>query len=209
MKTTENQKTQKPLPTEKQHLALCYAVIDLGTQQEAFAGEIKNIRKVNLQFEIPGEKAVFNPEKGPQVFTISQDYTFSLGTKGNFRKMMDSWMGASVTELDSAKIAKLLKRPAMLQIVHKASKDGQFKYANIANSGTAVFKRPADVQFPKETENPSFFFDLDNYSQATFDMIPKYLQEKIMKSPEYKAAVSGATSGAAISSGDDFEEDPF
>jgi len=211
METKEGQKKQQPLPSAKQHLALCYAVIDLGTQVGSFNGAPTSARKIYLNFEIPGETAVFNEEKGPQRFGVGQEFTFSLDPKANFRKMMDSWMGAAVTELDSEKLKKMLKRPAMIQIVHAPSKDGSIIYANIAGKGVSVFKRPADVAFPKETENKAFFFDLEHYDQQAFELVPKWLQEKIKNSPEYKKALGAhppQTSGA-IAADDEFEESPF
>ena len=211
MKTTEGQKKQMPLPSAKQHLALCYSVIDLGTQVGVFNGNATSSRKIYLSFEIPGEKAVFSEERGPQCFGVGQEYTFSLDSKANFRKMIDSWMGAPVTELDSEKIKKLLKRPAMIQVVHAPSKDGSIIYANIANKGVSIFKRPTDQPFPKNTENEAFFFDLDNFDADTFEKIPKWLKEKVIKSPEYKAIVGGAGQASAQVTetlGDD-EDAPF
>lgn len=213
METKEGQKKQQPLPTEKQHLALCFSVIDLGTQAGMYKGNPTSARKIHLTFEIPGEKAIFNEEKGPQCFVVGQEYTFSLGTTSNFRKMMDSWIGQAVTQLDSEKIKKLLKKPAMIQVIHYTPEKSIIKYANIANSGISIFKRPADVAFPKETENKAIYFDLDNFSKEAFDAVPKWLQEKIMKSPEYKKVSGGSVSqdtSSAANSIDEFEDDlPF
>lgn len=222
MKTTENQKTQKPLPSEKQHLALCYAVIDLGTQTGVYKGAPTSARKIAMTWEIPGERATFKPELGPQPFVVTSEYTFSIGATSNYRKMLDSWLGKKVTEemkeLDSEMILRFLKRPGMIQIEHnKSDKDGLF-YANIANKGISIFKRPAEVPFPKETENEAYFFDLDNFSWDTFDKIPKFLQNKIEKSPEFKAASSmnprtgaaPAQSNGVVTEENAFEEDePF
>lgn len=216
MKASENQKTQKPLPTERQHLALCVAIVDLGTQQGFFNGAPTSSRKIVLTFEIPGEKAVFKAENGAQPFTVSAEYTFSLDSKANFRKAMDSWIGQPVTELDSEKLTKLLKKPAMIQVVHNTAKDG-IKYANIANKGVSIFKRPADVAFPKETHNTPVFFDLDNFSWESFDLAPKWLQDKISKSPEFikastakpRAGAAPQTSGAIADNTGFDDEDPF
>lgn len=215
MKASENQKTQKPLPTERQHLALCVAIVDLGTQQGFFNGAPTSSRKIALTFEIPGEKAVFKKEDGPKPFTVTSEYTFSVDTKANFRKALDSWMGTAVTELDSEKLAKLLRRPAMIQIVHNPGKSDGLVYANIANKGVSIFKRPQDVPFPKTTENEPYFFDLDEFSWDTFDKVPKWLQDKISKSPEFiklsalnPKAGGGQTSGP-ITASDDFDDEPF
>lgn len=215
MRTSENQKTQRPLPTAKQHLALCQAVIDLGTQTSQYGPA----RRICVSWEIPGETAVFEKEKGLQPFVVTAEYTLSLDVKANFRKMLDSWFGRPITEmlkdndgiLDSNVMKKFLSRPGMIQITHnKSDKDGLI-YANIAAKGVSVFKRPADVPFPKATVNPAFLLDLDDFSAEDYAMVPKWIKQKIEKAPEFLVVnAGGATTSGALSSGDEFnDDDPF
>ena len=41
------------------HLARCYRIIDLGTQESTYQGTVKKLPKVMLQFEVHGEEVVF------------------------------------------------------------------------------------------------------------------------------------------------------
>lgn len=209
MKAKEGERTQGPLPPEQQHLGICSQVIDFGTQMESYQGAPpKPVRKVFVQWDLPKARAVFNAEKGEQCFTVKQKYTFSLDPKANFRKMLDSWMGAPITELDSAKIMKLLNRPCMIQVKNELSKKDGLIRPKIANSGIAVYKKPADVAAPKTAENPAIFFDLENFDQALFATLPEWMQKEIRNSKEFKELAGGSTS-AAITNNEEFEDDPF
>lgn len=190
----EGEKTQRPIPPMGQTLGMCVSIIDLGTHMDLKFQKEKKL--VYIAWELPKHRAVFDPAKGEQAMLISQEYALFLGEKANFRKMIDSWTGKKVTELDAARFKKLLGKPAMIQVTHAES--GGIKYANIATSGIAVFQKPAEVLAPATTENPLLFFDLDSYSDEVFAKIPKYLQEKIVKSPEYKKIKGGAPAGNAI-----------
>ena len=182
----ENERTQRPLPPEGQHLALCYSIIDLGTQAKQYPGKPPTeAHDIQVAWELPKHRAVFNEEAGEQPMALFQTYTFSLSEKANFRKMMDSWTGKQVKSLSNETMKKFLGKPCMIQVVHKPSKDGKLKYANIALNGLAVYKRPADVPFPKTTENEQLFLSLDEFSWTTFEKITKYIQAIVERSKEW------------------------
>jgi hypothetical protein len=182
---SESERTQKPLPPEGQHLGLCYSIIDLGTQLGMYQGKPTESHQVQFSWELPKYKAVYNPEKGEQRMAIHHTYNFSLSEKANFRKMMDSWTGQAVKALSDETMQKFIGKPCMIQCVHQTSKDGKLKYANVATKGLAIYKRPADVPFPKETENEKVFFSLASFSWDTFNGLHKFIQEKIEKSKEW------------------------
>jgi hypothetical protein len=219
-------KTQKAIPDEGQHLSKCFQIIDLGTHMESFKGaDPKPVAKIQLGFEIPKFRGDFKYMKDGQevvenkVLAVFQSYTNSLGTKANFRKMMDSWTGQEVKKLTYESLKQFLGKPAMIQIVHARDKnDVNITYANIANRGIGIYKRPKDVAFTKGTENPLVCLDLDNFSWEEFDKIPKFLQEKIEKSIEWPSILSnhpkpGAVADASVQSGviestpDSFEDE--
>ena len=86
-----------PVPAGIHH-AICYAVIDLGTQPSQMYAPS---RKVQLTWELPHERGDFkNSETGitnnlPRV--ISKEYTLSTGAKSNLRKELESWRGRPFT----------------------------------------------------------------------------------------------------------------
>jgi len=187
LSTEAGKKTQKPIPPAGQTLGKCFAVIDLGTQMGTFNGAPKESKQVYMAFELPAHRAVFDTAKGPQVMIVSNEYTFSLGTKANFRKMLDSWFAKPIEKLDSTRAKKMLGMSAMIQVSHNPDKkDASITYANIAQKGISVFPVPPGTVVDKTTENAPIYFDLDEYTDESFAKVPKYLQDKIIKSPEYK-----------------------
>ena len=224
---------QKPIPPEGQHLGLLYAIVDLGTQMESFKGQpAKEVPKIHFSWEFPRLKAIFNPEKGPQCLGAFQEYSYSLGAKANFGKMINSWLkkDKQIEALSYDTLTKILGRPCIIPIEHKSNKDyPEIKYANIAGNGVAVYKRPEDVKFPAETSNEKLIFALDHFSWEVFNKIPRFLQEKIEHSLEWPKVLkehgpnpANSQSGVVAASGvietdeEEFntgasviEEDPF
>lgn len=70
------------------HIAVCYRVIDLGTQETTFKGEVKHQHKILISWEIPDEKM-----KDGRPFTIGKRYTWSMSEKANLRNDLESWRG--------------------------------------------------------------------------------------------------------------------
>ena len=71
-----------PVPTGM-HLARCYRIIDLGTQKSEYMGNVKQLHKMMLQFEVHGEDAEGNPTvtaKGDPM-TVSKNFTVTLAEK--------------------------------------------------------------------------------------------------------------------------------
>lgn len=228
LETKANATTQKPIPPVGQHLAVCYCVIDLGTQLESFQGaEPKPTPKVYIgwEFSNPKLRAVFNKEIGEQPMAVFQKYSRYLGSKANFGKMIKNWAGREVTELTYEMLQKFRGRAAMIQIEHNEDKKKiddvtkkPIRYANIANAGTGVFIRPDEVAKPTKMENEWMLFSLDHFSWEVFNKIPKFLQETIMKSAEWSditrqfgqnPALGQASQEITESIGTADEEDPF
>jgi len=185
------------------HIARCYSMVHIGTLEEEFQGEKKNLNKVRITWELPTETKVFNPEKGEQPYSISKEYTLSLHEKSTLRKDLESWRGKGFTE-DEAKafdIAKLLGKPCMLNVIHKTSKSGN-GYAAISSISSV----PKGMICPEQV-NPNFEFSYSEFSQAKFDSMPDWLKDKMKLTPEYRKATEATVS---VEPGSDVDDDlPF
>lgn len=165
------------------HIARCYSMIEIGTEETEFNGEKKKAYKVRISWELPNEKKVFNPEKGPQPFTVSKDYTLSMHEKANLRHDLQSWRGKAFTD-DEAKafdITKLIGVACMLNVIHTVSKANGNTYANIAG----VTPVPKGIPVPEQINAP-FVLSYDEFDEAKFQGLPDWLRERIAKTPEYK-----------------------
>lgn len=187
--------TQRPIAPKGLHLAICYQIIDLGTQLIQFKPntEPKATPQIYFGFEFcdPKLRAVFDTEKGEQPMAIFQKHSLYLGPKANLGKMLNSWLDTEVKEMTYPLWQKLVGRTAMIQVSHNADAkkvDDVTKkpimYANIAMGGLAVFPR-GETPMPKSMFNKKQILFLDHFSWEVFNEVPKFLQDMIMKSAEW------------------------
>jgi hypothetical protein len=194
------------LPPEGNHLAVCYRVIDIGTQRNEYQGEVKHQRQVIVSWELAHEHM-----KDGRPFSVHKFYTWSMHEKANLRHDLEAWRGKPFDpKVDFGpsgfNIKKLLGAGCMVQVVHTAS--GKSKITTVASlPKDATGKRmvaPLAV-------NPLVFFDLDErpLDEATLGTLSESLKKKIMASPEYQDAVRGAPPAGNASGGDLDDEIPF
>lgn len=179
------------------HMAICWRVVDLGTQATTFQGKEREARKVLLSWEMPEETYEHEGETRPM--TISQRYTFSMHEKAALRRDLEAWRGRKFMDEDFGpggfNIKKLLGVGCFLSIVHN-EKDGK-TYANI----NSVSKLPKNTAAPSPV-NPITYFSMQfasDYDPAVFGAFPEWLQDIIRKSPEHQQilrAVSGNDTGS-------------
>ena len=154
------------------YTALCYRVIDLGTQTTEFAGEVKEGHKVMISWELFGEGARMTDGRP---FSVHKQYKISLHEKSTLRKDLEAWRGKKFTkeELEGFDVSNVLGTACMMQVV--LSEDG--KFANVG-SIMATKEKPTG-----ENELVLFIID-DKKTHGVWDKLSRTLQEKILSSPE-------------------------
>ncbi len=163
------------------YLARCVSIIDLGTQQSTYEGEIKHNRKVLLAWEILDDET--RKDDGSP-FVLSKRFTQSLHEKAALRKTLASWRGRDFTplELRGFDLAGVLGKDAFLSVIH-IEKDGK-TFANIA----AVMKPPKGMTAPAGTgAEPLQQWDMSAPEWQVYAVLPPRLVEQIEASPEFKA----------------------
>ena len=176
---------------EGNHLAVCYEVIDLGTQESTFEGETKRQRKIWIGWETASEQM----EDG-RPFVIGRRYTLSSHEKSTLRKDLESWRGKKFTDEDIAKfdIKALIGCACFLNVVHSVK--GDRTYANI----TTVAALPKGTVTP-ELVNQKVYLSLDvsEYEPEMMDLISDRMAETVKASPEWRAAHAAAEGETAES----------
>jgi len=176
----------KPVPPGM-HLARCYRIVDLGTQESTYKGVAKKLKKIMLQFEVHSEDMDGTPlvtDKG-EPMSISKNFTASLGENANLRKDLENWRSRSFTaaELEGFQLKNILGAWAMLSVVREIGNDGN-EYTNIASIN------PVSSQIKKAGLPPAHneleIFDLENPDMAIFENFSNKLQEKIRATPEWQ-----------------------
>ncbi len=162
------------------HVGRCYAVVDLGTQDDTYQNRPKIVHKVRVSWEIPALRIKF--EDGERPATVHKKYTLSLSEKANLRHDLESWRGRSFTddELKGFVLKKLLGVPALLGVTHKPNPKGGV-YVNV----TSVGKMMANVPCPAP-ENGTVYFEIEMGRNDVFKDLPEFLQDEISKCAEWR-----------------------
>lgn len=164
---------------EGNHLAVCYEVIDLGTQESNWDGEIKRQHKIWIGWETASEQM----EDG-RPYVIGRRYTFSSHEKSTLRKDLESWRGKKFSDEDIAKfdLKNLIGAACFLNVVH--STKGDRTYANIST----VAALPKGTTAPELVNSKIFLsLDSDEYEPEMMNLVSDRMAETIKASPEWQA----------------------
>lgn len=204
-----------PVPTGM-HLARCYRIVDLGTQKSEYMGNVKQLHKMMLQFEVHGEDAEGNPTntaKGDPM-TVSKNFTVTLAEKSTLRKDLQSWRGRDFTpdELRGFELKNVLGQWAMITVVETENNGNTYTNISNINPVPAAIKKNG---LP-EGKNELKIFSIDEPDMELFESFSDNLKNKIRQSPEwdrlYGSAepVSTSSNVAKPANFDDLEDDlPF
>jgi len=161
------------------HRAVCYSVIDLGTQEKVYEGETSFKREIEIGFELCDEKM-----NDGRPFVISKRFTFSSSKKSNLIKMLESWRGQPFKPEDLGvngfDIQRLIGVPCLLACVHVETNAG--KNYCVINAATPL---PKGMEKPT-LQNQAIYYTIAAHP-ALWDSLPEYKQNVIMKSPEWQA----------------------
>lgn len=161
--------------------AVCYAVVDLGTQYSEYYK--KSARKVQVVWEVP-EYRIELEREGRQVNlprAISKRYTLSLHSKAQLYSDLVSWRGRDFTqdELECFDLFTILGANCLLTITHTKKDDKT--YANVAS----VAKLMNGMDQIK-SENPPVRYYLPEDQMNIPEGVPDWMKEIIGKSEEHQ-----------------------
>jgi hypothetical protein len=159
------------------HVARCYRMVDLGTQESDWQGTKKRAHKIMISWELLGEDRMVDGN----AFTISKRYTLSMHEKSQLRGDLEAWRGRAFTPEEEAQfdVSKVLGSYCMVNIVHESS-NGK-TYANIAS----IMPLPKGMTKPS-SPNECYLFDIDNPDMEIFERFGEKLKATITSAPEWK-----------------------
>ena len=189
------------------HLARCYRVIDLGTQNSTYLGVVTKKPKVMFQFEVHSEDDAGNPivtAKG-EPMSISKNFTLSLVERATLRKDLQTWRGREFTqaELNGFELKAVLGVWAMISVIKAMGNDGN-EYTNIS----AIMPVPLAIKrggMP-QGHNDLKEFSIDEPDMELFSTFSSGLKEKIQKSPEWQARGKQEAKALSASKGSGFDD---
>ena len=156
------------------HKARCVRVIDLGTQQNDYQGQISWKRQVMLIWEVPSE----TDNKG-EPLTISKFYTLSLNEKANLANDLVSWRGRPFTETEKKAfdISKVAGKPCSINVI--LNQNGKPKVSTVMPIGK---NDEIAQQF-----HPNMVFSITDFQEKNmevFNQLPVGIRNIILKSKE-------------------------
>ncbi len=171
------------------YFARCYCMIEYGHIMESFQGKDPELKhKVRIIWELPTETYAFKEGDDPRPRSIGEEYTISLSTKANLRKVIESWRGKALTnkEADEFDITKLLGKSCLINIVHTEGKAGTKSAGKFFTKIAGV--SPLPKGFPSHEqhyESKVFNFD-ENFDAGFIEGLPDFIKLKVKSSEEWK-----------------------
>ena len=189
-----------PLAPIGNHIARCYQLIDLGTQDSLKYGNASH--KLRFTWELCEETRDFGKGK-PEPYSVSMTVNFFFGRNSNFTKLLEGWKGGTFTdaELDNFELKKLVGKACMVNVVHATSGDND--YANVASVSPVPAKWKDRVP---AMYNQPVYFEVEMGPGKEFQALPDFLQKMIEKCHEWREA--GPMGGKSAPENEN-EDDPF
>ena len=193
-------KTIKDLPEEGLNVAVCYAVVDLGTHEYTYQGDVKRKRQVRISWEVPdGPRSKFKTETGKNIdapCAVHKKFTLSLHEKSQLRPFLEGWRGKKFTEqeLEGFDLKNILGKTCMVNIQHDEYQGNV--YAQVQSVAPIMKGMPAP-----QPENELTYFCIDDHNEIP-DIVGTHYREVIQSSEEWRAKAAQPTHVEP-------EEDPF
>jgi hypothetical protein len=170
------------------HVAICCRVVDLGTQEVNYQGQLSKKRQILVTWELQSEERMTDGRP----FTVGKKYTWSMHEKSGLRRDLQTWRGVAFKETDFGPggfdIRKIVGQPCLISITHKEKPDG------VRSEVAGVMKLPKGTHVEPIVNPPTFvWLDKDDFSPPDFDRLSDKLKATVMQSPEYRAMKSGSS----------------
>lgn len=184
------------------HLAVCYEVLDLGTQDTTYKGETKPKHLIWIGWETPMESM----EDG-RPFVIGRRYTLSSHENSALRRDLESWRGKAFTDEDfgTFPIESIIGKGCFLNVVH--SENGDRTYANVQ----AVTGLPKGTAVPEQSNESTYLsLDPEDFDPDVYAKLSERMRETIGKSPEFSSLrLKGKVEESSVPDSVDEEEAAF
>lgn len=160
--------------------ARVYSIIYMGTIKGEYKGTPTESYKVRLSWELPTKTRVFKEGEPAKPFSVSKELTLSMGSKSSLRPLVEGMLGVSFTDDDakSFDIDDLLGKECLLSLAHRESPNGKY----VAINSTAQL--PEGMTCPPAVNKPKIL-SYDRFDKEYFMTLPKFIQEKMEKTPEF------------------------
>jgi len=200
-----------PLPKEGNYPSRCFRLILIGTVPNIYQGQDQGMtEKIWIDFELPTQLAVFSEEKGEQPFVVGIELTNSTSPKANLSKLISAMRNRPLTDKEQKAfdISVIINKPCLVSVTHKRKKAFIGKEIEaVTNENThlnfnGVSSVPEGMSVPKAM-NELTEINYDNFDIEKFNKLPKFLQDKMRLSEEFKMLNISDSQDETIQTGPD------
>lgn len=178
------QKSESSIPAIEggTYPAVCYGIVDIGTQKTTYLGQAKLTRQIVILWEIPDERIdlerdgkMVNLPRG-----ISRTYTNSLSEKAHLFKDLTNWRGRPFTEaeLEGFDMFTVVRANCLLQIMNKTLDN------NKVIAFVSGLLGPPKGTPKREPENKIALYSINDNGINIPETLPDWLKKKIAESME-------------------------
>lgn len=165
------------------HMAVCTEIVDLGTQPQSFGGDNWDAHQIVMFWELTEERT-----SGGHPFRVLRYYTWSMSTKSNLRKDLESWRSKPFTKEEFGKFDIKNVLGAHCQVIIGTGDNGKVKVTGVAGW-------PKGVPKPKPSVTPSMvWLSAAEFDTEAYEALSEYWRSKIKGSPEYVALTAPKSS---------------
>lgn len=175
MKIKDRAKPKVPTVEPGVYIAVCVGVIDLGEQ---YSEKYKNYsNKVQFVWELPYETIEVEGKQEPK--QLSREFAVATKENSNLRTFITSWNGTKYKDEEFLELDLFdqIGKPCQLNVVLNDSGE----YANV----DTIIPLPKGMPAPSSTAAP-IRWDMDQWDDEVFKMLPEWVQDKIKKSTQYQ-----------------------
>jgi hypothetical protein len=161
------------------YIGLCVGIYGIGEQENTYKDKTRYVEQIIFTFEFPSETIEIDGEMKPR--QLSRTFTASVSEKGGLRKFLKSWRGKDFSnedEMGDFEIFSLLGTSALLNVIQNDK-----GYSNI----DTVMPLPKGMDDPS-SDTALLSFDVDEWNDDTYALLPGWVQEKVQNSSQYKKA---------------------
>lgn len=174
-------------PPAGPHPAICYSVVDKGTQPSFYEGKPPK-HQISITWELFCDEVRSDGRR----FSISRTYAWTMHKMAALRCDLEAWRGRPFEKSDFGEggfeIKRIIGTPCLVNVKHEEKPDG------IKATVDSVLKLPKSmVAAVGKLQNDPLYLWLsqDEFVQSEFDRLSDKMKEVIRRAPEYRAATTG------------------
>lgn len=143
-KATSSEGGDLELPPGGTYPGCLVAMIDLGTHEEEFNHQKKEVQKIYLVWELCGEY-----DTRGETFKVGKDFTFSLNAKSKLRPFLEGWLGRKFADNEDVNLMSFMTMNGVVNVTEGQTSNGR-KYVDVAS----VTKPMKGLAVPDRTVEP-------------------------------------------------------